>query len=77
MCVEKLKKKEYTYFVRAEEKYTSYQISIYKVKASSEKEAKQKVLDHASNIEHIESYDTYSENYEYINIDQWEIAEKK
>ena len=66
-----------TYFIRAEEKFTSYQVSIYKIEADSKEEAKQILLADNGSIEPEDTWITDSIDYEWIEQDNWEIEEGK
>ena len=65
-----------TYKIRAEEKYTGYQISEYNIQANSPEEAKQILLTNNRSIEPEDTYDIDSEDYTLINIDNWDITIK-
>jgi hypothetical protein len=61
------------YFVRAEEKKTVYGITMFKVKAESPEEAKQKVLNDDNSIEVTDAWDNCTEDIEYVESKNWEI----
>lgn len=65
------------FFVRAEEQYTAYQIKSFKVVAKSKELAVQKILNEDEGIENIDTYDTHSDDYKYINQDNWVTTEAK
>ena len=66
-----------TFKVRAEQLYTGYQICMYKVKAKTAEEAKQLVLNDSDSAEEIDTYDTTTDDYDFINSDNWEVTEDK
>ena len=66
-----------TFIVRSEQKYTGYQICMYKVQAETSEEAKQLVLDGSDSAEEFDTYDTNTDDYEFIETDNWEVTEEK
>ena len=66
-----------TFIVRSEQKYIGYQICMYTVQAKTAEEAKQLVLDRSDSVEEFDTYDTGTDDYEFINSDNWEVMENK
>jgi ArsR family metal-binding transcriptional regulator len=64
------------YIVRAEEVKTVYGVTLFRVKAIDEEDARQQVLeDH--NLEIIDSWDNVTDNVDFVNIDSWDIYKEK
>jgi len=67
---------ENIYIVRAEEVKTVYGVTLFRVKAIDEEDARQQVLeDH--NLEIIDSWDNVTNNVDFVNIDSWDIYKEK
>lgn len=65
------------FIVRIEEKRTVYSVSEVLVKAETREEAKKKILEDSNDVEVLNSWDNESEDYEYINKDNWEYRKGK
>ena len=63
------------YLVIADEEKTVFFTSKYIVEANSPKEARQKVLNNNQDIDWIEAHDVDSDNYKFIEPEDWEIKE--
>ena len=75
--MENLKKKKMNkkYLVIADEEKTVFFTSKYIVKADNQEEARQKVLNNDPSIDWIEANDVDSDNYKFIEPENWEVKE--